>query len=193
MGFYLKLLARESFHLVLLQVDLGLLEEARQGRCPWCGGPLHRSDYDRAARGVPSSLRGIYARRFSCCCGREGCRHRVTPFSARFMGGKQHVAAVMVLCSAMLHGVTGRRAARIRERFGVSRSVAEHWRGWWRRLELSPFWRSVRGRLAPAFEAGALPASLLGAFAGEAGERLVSVLRFLLPVTSGSAPGGQAI
>jgi hypothetical protein len=105
----------------------------------------------------------------------------------------QHVAAVMVVCSAMLHGVSGRRAARIRAQFGVSRAVVEHWRGWWRRLPLGAFWKHVRGRLPVAFDGRGLPHSLLDVFGGEARERLVALLRFLSPVTSRSAPGRLAI
>ena len=38
-----------------------------------------------------------FSRRFSLCCGRDGCRHRATPPSVRFLGGRVYVGAVVIV------------------------------------------------------------------------------------------------
>jgi len=49
---------------------------------------------------------------------------------------------------------------------------------------MSPFWRAHRG-LAPLASTTDLPASLLKSFAGTSLQRLILLLRFLVPITSG--------
>jgi hypothetical protein len=109
-----------------------------------------------------------------------------------FFGGKQHPAAMMVVCCALLHGLTSQRARGMRDAFGVSEALVKHWQAWWRTLPLSPFWKTVRGRLSPSFNTRALPITLLDSFPGEPQEKLISLLRLLLPLSSRSAPGSQA-
>ena len=79
-----------KFHAALLALDTRTIEEHRAMRCPACAGPLCRSDYPRKAWGVDARARPLYARRFSLCCIREGCRVRVTPPSARFLGRRRY-------------------------------------------------------------------------------------------------------
>jgi hypothetical protein len=97
-------------------------------------------------------------------------------------------AAVVVLVSAMVSGVTAGRAARLREWVGVSTRTLRRWRAWWLgSFVASPFWREARGRLAPPVDESLLPASLLERFAaGEEGDRLALALRFLSPLTTRS-------
>lgn len=55
--------------------------------CPWCEGPLHRSDFDRKlCDGLIVEGGEEFVQRFSLCCGYEGCRRRATPPSVRFPG-----------------------------------------------------------------------------------------------------------
>ena len=194
---YLKLLSEKSFHLGLLELDEVLRDEARASGCAHCDGRLDCADYDRNPRGVEEAFRQMYERRFSLCCGREGCRKRLTPFSVRFLGGKQHISAMIVLCSAMLHGLTPRRQGRLETEFdvsrGISRAIVRHWQNWWKRLPLSTFWRTVSGRLPATLNQRALPGSLLRVFKGNAGDQLTSLLRLLSPLTSKTAPNSQAI
>jgi hypothetical protein len=49
---------------------------------------------------------------------------------------------------------------------------------------MSPFWRAHRG-LAPLASTTDLPASLLKSFIGATLEQLLSLLRFLVPITTG--------
>ena len=75
-----------------------------------------------------------------------------------------------VLVSAMIHGITEKRAAALRDLVGVSKRTLERWRRWWRdELPQSRFWRVARGRFASPLEPSSLPASLLQRF-GEPGQ-----------------------
>ena len=175
-------LADQQVYQLLEKVDEDLIQEAGQQRCIHCGGKLYRSDYQRKPRGGP-----LWAVRFSLCCGKEGCRRRHTPPSVRFLGRRVYLGAVVVLVTAMTHGVTPRRAAELRELLGVKRRTLERWRSWWCGVFVtSPFWRSMRERFMPPLAVGALPGSLLERFGGEAATTVTRALQFLAPITTSS-------
>ena len=94
-------LASEFFE-ELTTIDTRIVEHAAREPCRDCGGPLYRGDYPRKPRG---GLLAIAAealdRRFSLCCGRDGCRRRLTPPSVRFLGRRVYVGAIVVLASAV--------------------------------------------------------------------------------------------
>ena len=73
-----------AFFSLLLKIDRATADELRQKGCPECGGPLHWANYARSPRGVPSECGTEHLTRLSLCCGREGCRKRLTPPSVRF-------------------------------------------------------------------------------------------------------------
>ena len=99
-------LGREFF-MLLEQHDEGVARRVAAGGCPKCDGPLHRGDYDRKPRGALIAPAGEkFVRRFSLCCGREGCRKRATPPSLRFLGRRVYLGAV-VLVASMLAQVLG--------------------------------------------------------------------------------------
>lgn len=99
---------------------------------------------------------------------------------------------MVVLVSALRHGVTQRRLEALRawlkgrgER--LSRQTVERWRRWWlETFSVSPAWEAGRGRFVPPVVEARLPHDLLERFEGEAEERLTAALRFLSPVTTGS-------
>jgi hypothetical protein len=94
-------LGRELFRL-LVEVDQAVTCRVAAEGCPVCGGPLHRGDYVRKPRGalvVPAGE--AFARRFSLCCGREGCRKRALPPSVRFLGRRVYLGAVVILASVV--------------------------------------------------------------------------------------------
>ncbi|WP_437525335.1 hypothetical protein WME79_38075 [Sorangium sp. So ce726] len=69
-----------------VEVDEAVTRRAAAEGCPVCDGPLHRSGHDRKPRGALVAPAGeAFARRFSLCCGREGCRKRATPPSVSFL------------------------------------------------------------------------------------------------------------
>ncbi len=180
-----RLLTDASLPAALLKMDEDLAAGVRAGGCPACRGVLHSAVYPRKPRGEPAGS-AAYEVRLSFCC--SDCRRRATPASVRFLGRRVYVACVVVLLSAMLHGVTPARAARLEEFLGVSRQTLARWRAWWlTEFPGTRLWRAARARLARAVDTRALPASLLAAFAGSERERLVGTLRLLAPLGASAA------
>jgi hypothetical protein len=100
------------------------------------------------------------------------------------------VGAVVVLVSALHHGLTPKRLAKIRESVGVSARTVNRWRLWWREdFVQTPFWKAARGFLATPVAECSLPFSLLESFpVTQAKRKLLRFLRFICPLTA-SAPG----
>jgi hypothetical protein len=180
----LDLLADARFFSLLLDVDGDLAAQTRTARCA-CGGPLYVAHFARKPRGARGVLPPGFERRFSFCCGRDGCRRRATPPSVRFLGRKVYLAVTVVLVTALRHGPSPARLAALRQALGVEPATVARWRTWWREaFAPSPFGRSLRARLLAAFDPGRLPGSLLEAFAGSPLEQLVALLGMLAPISS---------
>jgi len=157
-----------SFWLVLFSIDQDLAAKARQQGCS-CGGRLDCAHFPRKPRGGGRDLPKEYGYRLSFCCAQEGCRKRVTPPSARFLGRKVYLGAVVILVAALREGPTPRRVRELSELFGADRATIARWQVFWReQFPQTPFWTAARGRLVPAVAAGAvLPGALLDAFLGQ--------------------------
>jgi hypothetical protein len=184
-----KLLADARLFDLLSKYDEDLAATARDAGCV-CGGRLHRASFRRKPRGLPPDVGDVYEKRHSFCCAVDDCRKRLTPPSVRFLGRKVYLGAVVVLSTALCHGTTPWRAARLRELLGVSAKTLARWRAWWREVfAASPQWRAAQSRFATPVVASALPASLLERFAGDGVEPLVSALRFLAPLTVSDGRG----
>jgi hypothetical protein len=170
---------------LLLGFDQQIADAAHGGPCRECGSKLHWGSFGRKPRGVPVGLGPEHLRRFSLCCAADGCRTRETPSSLRFLGRKVYLGAMVVLISAMQSGLNPARMKRLKALVGVSRRTVLRWRDWWHTVfAMSPFWRAHRG-LAPSASTADLPASLLKSFAGTTLQQLISLLRFLVPITTG--------
>jgi hypothetical protein len=185
---YQTILNDASFYRQLSRFDEDLAEQARRKGCR-CGGKLHRALYRRKVRGVPEEVEEEYGQRWSFCCAEEGCRKRTTPASLRFLSRRVYAAAVVVLVSALRHGVTAERVGRLGGIVAeISRRTLERWRQWWlKEFPRTSFWRAARGRFALPVDNGTLPSSLLEAFTTLAPEqRVLALLRFLLPLTTTS-------
>jgi hypothetical protein len=178
-----KYLADQKLLQLAEKIDIDLTEEARSKGCLLCGGALHRSDYDRKPRGGPQ-----WDIRFSLCCAKEGCRKRHTPPSVRFMGRRVYAGLVVVLVSAMAHGLTPERVKSLREALGIDRRTLERWRQWWLGTFLeSSFWREARARFMPPLCRKTMPLSLCQSFEVQRRDRLLDLLKFLAPITTPSA------
>lgn len=183
-----------GFFARLRDLDKHVAEKARVGRCPVCGGRLDVRNYPRKPRGGPENPGPDDCMRLSFCCAAEGCRKSVTPFSVRFLGRKVYFGIVVVLVSALTHGVTWKRAEEIRQTIGVDARTLRNWRKWWlSEFRESRFWKAGQGRFSPPVDPEALPHSLWSRFAGEGRDDLVSLMRFLSPITSETAPGCQPV
>jgi hypothetical protein len=122
-------LGRESFRL-LVELDEAVTRRVAAERCPVCNGPLHRGDYDRKPRGALIAAAGeAFARRFSLCCGREGCRKRATPPSVRFLGRRVYLGAVVILVLAIARK-RGKMVKTFGQRLGTRAGVCPRsWEG----------------------------------------------------------------
>jgi len=186
-----ELLHDASFYAFLLEADRDLAAQARERGCLRCGGRLDSARYRRKPRGAPVELPAGWDRRESFCC--DDCRKRVTPPSLRYLGRRVYAAMVVVLAWVLRQGVTPWRAERLRELVGVHRRTLARWRAWWvERFVQTELWRAKRGRFLPPVAEDELPSSLLERFSGELRERLASMLRFILPVTTTSCPPAWA-
>lgn len=181
----MNLLADPALYVLQLKADEELAVELQARGCPICGGRLDVANYERKPRAGVAQLPPGYEVRFSYCCAEDGCRKRGTPPSLRYLGRRVYVGAVVVLASAMRHGVTPSRAERLRDLTGASRRTLERWRRWWLDVfAVGPLWKGARGLLPSPVSDSQLPASLLDAFHGSERERLMSLLRLLLPLTT---------
>jgi len=183
----LKLIGDTMFYHLLERIDGELAETTRCAGCRRCKAVVHKAKYPRKPRGGPPGLPETYGWRASYCCAADGCRTRATPPSVRFLGRRVYLGAVVVLASALQHGVSKFRARQLRELFGVSRQTLERWRSWW--LETFPasrFWQSLRGRVMPGVNEATLPHSLLEQFEGRSidGGALAGVLGLLQPIST---------
>ncbi len=180
-----------TFFATLTRFDHDLADRVRAAGCG-CGGRLDSARYPRKPRGGPAELGSEYEWRLSFCCARDGCRRRVTPPSVRYLGRRVYLGVVVVLVSAMTHGLSVRRVSELHAHLGIGLRTLRRWREWWRHAFVeSRFWRGVGGRLMPPIEEDALPASLLERFGGDAAVRAVRVLELLAPITTRSVPGAM--
>ena len=182
-----KHLADIQLFQLLEKVDSDFAEEAHQQGCLFCGGKLHRADYDRKPRGGPQ-----WDWRHSFCCAKEDCRRRRTPPSVRFLGRRVYAGLVVVLLSTMLHGLNAERVRRIRELLNtkdrIDRRTLERWRQWWLDTFVRcSFWKEARARFLPPVCEQRLPNSLCARFEIDERDRLVALLKFLAPITTPTA------
>jgi len=182
---------RGEFFEGLVAIDEAIVERAAEEPCRDCGGPLHRGDYPRKPRGGQLAVAAeSFGRRFSLCCGREGCRHRATPPSVRFLGRRVYVGAVVVVASVI--ALTTMAASAIVRATGVPARTTRRWLRWWH----GPFTTSrpfveLSARLVPAPGRLQLPVSLLDRLATDRALAVTRLLTWLAPITTASSPDGS--
>ena len=185
-----RLLKDGRLRKLLEEVDDDLAEEARQGGCAHCAEEkLHRGDYKRQPLGGPG-----WDKRRSFTCAKEGCRKRKTPPSVRFLGRRVYAGVVVVLVSAMMHGVSQKRVERLRQELGIDRRTLERWRAWWlEHFVQSGFWKGARARFMPRLDEEILPLSLADEFGAKQRDGMVNLLTFLSPISVSGGLEGVAM
>lgn len=178
-----------EFFALLLESDEAVTRRVAAAGCPVCEGPLHRSDYNRKPRGALIAPAGeAFVRRFSLCCGREGCRKRATPPSVRFLGRRVYLGAVVIVASMVVRML--RAAKEIRQRTGVPARTTGRWLGWWQGPFLdTEVFVTICARLL-GVDIGRVPVSIVDRLAGTRTERVGTMLELLSPLTTGSVPDG---
>jgi hypothetical protein len=175
-----------EFFAELIAVDDGLAAAVAAAGCRWCGGALHRGDYERKPRwgllGV--GLEGV-GRRRSLCCGEEGCRRRTLPPSVVFLGRRVYLGAVVIAASVVALALGSRRASRVKT--GVPVRTTRRWLAWWQNdFPLSATFVWLAARLVPAVRVASLPTSLLERLSGEAAARIGKLCGHLAASPDGS-------
>lgn len=183
--------ADSRFYQLLFRMDLDMAVEVQCGGCGFCGGVLHSACYPRKPRGIRSALDETYDFRLSFCCATEGCRRRTTPPSVRFLGRKVYLSVIVVLVSALSHGLSGKRRQRLIDALDVPPQTLWRWQCWWREVVAEgPWWRIERAQFVPPLAASALPGELLGRLHGEdLHERVVRLLWLIAPLSTTSWSG----
>jgi hypothetical protein len=179
-----------EFFAGLTAIDEAIVQSAAAEPCRDCGGPLYRGDYPRKPRsGLVGQLTEAFDRRFSLCCGREGCRRRATPPSVRFLGRRVYVGAVVILASVVALAASVVREAE--RRTGVPARTTRRWLRWWRGpfTATGPFCE-LSARLLPAVSRSALPTAILERLDGDPVTCISKFLGWLAPLTTGSSPDG---
>jgi hypothetical protein len=104
------------------------------------------------------------------------------------MGRRVYAGLVVVLVSAMIHGLKPERVELLREAVGIDRRTLQRWRQWWLVLFVeSSFWREARARFMPPLCPKTMPLSLCVCFGIERRDRLLELLKFLAPITTPTA------
>jgi len=183
-------LLREFFE-GLVAVDESIVTRVAAEGCVRCGGPLYRGDYPRKPRGgLVGADAESFDRRFSLCCGQEGCRRRATPPSVRFLGRRVYVGAVVIVASAIALAATTARA--IRAATGLSARTTRRWLRWWRgAFTKTSVFAELCARLVPAVSRIALPLSVLERMTGVPEARVRNLLAWLAPITTASVTDGS--
>lgn len=168
----------------LLAIDRAIVEEAAIDACRFCGGRLHRGDYPRKPRGgLLGKAAESFGRRFSLCCGREGCRKRATPPSVRFLGRRVYVGAVVIVASVVaMMSAAASEASRVT---GIAARTMRRWLRWWRGpfTETSTFVQ-ISSRMVPAVSRRLLPVSIVERLGGSDEGRVRHFLGWLQPLTT---------
>lgn len=109
----------------------------------------------------------------------------------RFLGRKVYLSVVVILITALAHGLTASRCKRLADHLDLSPKTFYRWRRWWREVfAQSQTWRDLSRRLLPPPATADLPGALLGRLPGDdLAARLLALLTHLLPLTTGACPG----
>ena len=178
-----------NFYQLLFRIDQSIAVEEQKAGCS-CGGVLHSARYPRKPRGIRSVLDESYDYRLSFCCSEDGCRRRRTPPSVRFLGRKVYLGVMVVLATALHHGLTGKRRQQLIDVLDISPQTLSRWRAFWREIfPQSRCWQAERCCFIPPVDVIHLPDTLLARFTAEAlSDRLCQLLVLVCPVTTASSP-----
>lgn len=102
-----------------------------------------------------------------------------------------YAGVIVVLLSALRHGLNAARFEALREHLGVDRRTVERWRRWWTQTFAGTrAWRTERARFVPAPPEATLPWSLWERFARTGRCPAVALLKMLAAWSSGEVAGG---
>lgn len=185
-----ELLQKSNLFFLLYRIDEDLAGQCRESGCPYCGGRLHRADYERKPRGGPDTIPEPYLVRHSFCCERPDCRKRSLPPSCRFWGRRVYWSCAILVVMALRQGrTTGFSVNKIMTMFGVDRKTVCRWTGYFReQFPATDRWRMLRGRVSAQVPDSSLPTGLLEYFIAQCRSHevgLIACLHFLASTNEG--------
>lgn len=144
----------------LRRIDDDLASEARKRGCPLCGGPLDSAPWTRKPRGCKGLPDELCLRQGLCC---RGCRRRVLPDSAVFLGRKVYLGAVVLISIVVRQrSLASHSAKKLRAMFGMSKDTLARWlRFFLVEFPASSRWKVLRGLVSARVRDDALPDALL--------------------------------
>jgi hypothetical protein len=105
-----------------------------------------------------------------------------------------YAAVVVVLVSAMMHGLKPKRVERLREALDIDRRTLERWRSWWlENFVGSKFWKRARAMFVPRLDESVVPLSLVDAFKAKLRAGMARLLEFISPITVPMRKGAAAM
>ena len=174
----------------LTAFDAEIAARVEAAGCRFCGARLYRGDYPRKPRGgIVAIAAESFVRRFSFCCGRDGCRRRATPPSIRFLGRRVYVGAAVLVASVI--ALAGGTSAAVQRATGIASRTTRRWLRWWR----GPFvttavFVDLAARIV-GLDRFRLPASVVEQMSEPAVTRVRRILGWLAPLTAMSIPSGS--
>ncbi len=158
-----ELLETTNLFYLLHRIDIDLAEQKKLAGCPYCGGPLHHSNYERKPRGGSYNLPDEICIRLSFCCGREKCRSRTLPPSTLFMDRRVYFrGVVLIVLTLRQHSPRQNSKAQLMRLFGVSRQTINRWLGFFKDIfPNSGTWKRIRGMVSVDVSNDELPGGLV--------------------------------
>lgn len=179
-----ELIQSPNLFYLLHRIDIDLAEQQKLAGCPFCGGPLHHSNYQRKPRGGPGVLPGDICLRLSLCCGEEKCRRRTLPSSTIFMDRRVYFRSVILIVLTLRQNYPHKHSkAQLMRMFGVSRKTLNRWQGFFR--DIFPFsaqWQRLRGMISSTVKNNDLPGGMVTYFlqhTKSAEEAIINCLSFV--------------
>jgi hypothetical protein len=113
----------------------------------------------------------------------------------RFLGRKVYLGVIVVLVSALAHGLSSKRRQRLIDVLDVPAQTLWRWQCWWRGVFAEgPWWRVERAQFVPPVAACELPGALLGRLQGaDLRERVVRLLWLIAPLSTTSWSGSLRV
>lgn len=149
------------FHL-LHRIDTDLAEECRIAGCPFCGGSLHYSSYQRKPRGGPDLPENL-CKRLSFCCAQGNCRRRTLPLSTLFMDRRVYFRSAILIVTTLSQNKPQKYSINLLSRLlGANRKTITRWLKYFRDVfPQSKMWKIVRGVVCSSISNLHLPGALV--------------------------------
>ncbi len=157
----LNTIQKVKLYQLLFHIEQDLSEQQRAKNCPFCGAPLHTSNYPRKPRGGPDNLPDDLLVRHSLCCSSESCRKRVLPASCRFWDRRVYWSVVILVTILLQQKRTeGYSASKLMRLVGVSRHTLKRWIHYFSRIfPLSGRWKRIRGLIGLEMDTSNIPST----------------------------------